>query len=66
MWCVLGKLFPAKVHAERISNYVSHVSKLNLDGILFPVSIEVIDLFEKLNPGISVMFMNGKRMLKKS
>ena len=54
MWCVLGKLFPAKVHAERISNYYSHVDKLNFDAIKFPVSIEDIDLFENLNPGISV------------
>ena len=53
-WCVLAKLFPIKVHPERISHYKPFENKLDFSGLTFPMSIEDIDRFEEQNPPISV------------
>lgn len=53
-WAVLSKMYPAKSHSDRLSNYTPYADKLNFSGIKFPVQIEQISRFEKLNPTISV------------
>lgn len=53
-WSVLAALHPANTHAERVSNYQPFSEELNFTGINFPVTVDQISRFEKLNPGISV------------
>lgn len=53
-WSILAALYPAGKNANRPSKYKSHSNRLNFDGITFPVTLEQIQLFEKLNSDISV------------
>ena len=53
-WSVLAALHPANRDAERISKYQAYQEELNFTGITFPVTVDQISRFEKLNPGISV------------
>ena len=54
MWSVLAALHPAEHHAERVIHYQPFTEELNFTGIEFPVTVDQIPKFEKLNPGISV------------
>lgn len=54
MWSVLAALHPADFHAERVIHYQPFEDQLNFTGIQFPVTIDQIDKFERLNPDISV------------
>ena len=54
MWSVLASLHPADHHAERIIHYQPFKDELNLTGIEFPLTIDQIPKFERLNPDISV------------
>ena len=49
VWCVLAALYPAKIHPERVSHYRSHITKLNLKGLSFPIDLDQIPKFEKQN-----------------
>ena len=49
-WSVLAALHPATHHAERISHYQPFKEELNFTGIDFPVTIDQVSKFEKLNP----------------
>lgn len=51
---VLAAIHPATHHAERISHYQPFKEELNFTGIDFPVTIDQVSKFEKLNPDISV------------
>ena len=53
-WSILAALYPANRDAERVSKYQVYQEELNFTGIEFPVTIDQIGKFEKLNPGISV------------
>ena len=53
-WSILAALHPADHHAERITNYQPFEEELNFNGIDFPVTVDQISKFEKLNPDISV------------
>ena len=53
-WSILAALHPAEHHAERIAHYQEYKDELNFNGIDFPMSIDQITKFEKLNPEISV------------
>ena len=55
MWCVLRALNPVERDKERIDkNLKSKQDTLNMKGIKYPVSFRDIDLFESLNPNISI------------
>ena len=54
MWSIIAALHPAEHHAERINHYESYADELNFTGIEFPITIDQIGKFEKLNPNISV------------
>ena len=56
-WAVLSALHPADHHAERIIHYKPFEEELNFTGIEFPVTIDQISKFEKLNPNISVTIL---------
>lgn len=53
-WAILSKLHPADDNSDRLSKYERFKDELNFDGIEFPMRISDIDLFEELNPTISV------------
>lgn len=53
-WSILAALHPASRDAERVSKYQAFKEELNFTGIEFPVTVDQIGKFEKLNPGISV------------
>ena len=48
-WAILVAIHPVKVHAERVGNYIKFEKELNFDGIEFPVTIDKISRFEKIN-----------------
>ena len=71
MWSVLAALHPATYSAERISHYQPFKEELNFTGIDFPVTIDQISKFEKLNPDISIIVIGieekaAKKDVKKS
>ena len=53
-WSVLAALHPANTHAERVSNYQAYQEELNFTEMNFPMTVDQISRFEKLNPGISI------------
>ena len=53
-WAILAALHPADHHAERINHYQPFKEELNFTGIEFPVTVDQIGKFEKLNPDISI------------
>ena len=53
-WSILAALHPVQHHPERVSHYKPFQDDLNFTGIDFPVEVDQIDRFEKLNPRISV------------
>ena len=54
MWSVLAALHPANYHPERVIHYQAFQDKLNFTGMEFPVTIDQISKFERLNPEISI------------
>ena len=48
-WAVLSALFPAGKNAERVKKYAEHESKLNWEGLTFPVTLQQIPKFEQRN-----------------
>ena len=64
-WAVLAALHPAEHHAERIIHYEPYTDELNFTGIEFPVTVEQITKFERLNPEISVTVLGIDEAEKK-
>ena len=55
LWCVLRALNPKNNHPERVDkDLISKHDTLNMKGIKYPVDFRGIDLFESLNPNISI------------
>lgn len=54
MWSVLSALYPAEHNPQRVIHYESFQDELNFTGIEFPVTVDQISKFEKLNPDISI------------
>ena len=55
LWCVLRALNPVEKNKERVDkNLISKQDTLNMKGIKYPVDFRGIDLFESLNPNISI------------
>ena len=48
-WCHLAYKFPANKDKNRITKYMKHITKLNYEGITFPVTIKQIPKIEKQN-----------------
>lgn len=49
LWSILAALHPVPAHPERVYHYKNYENDLNMGDIEFPVSIEKIEKFEKLN-----------------
>ena len=57
VWSVLAHLHPAQANPQSIQNYTMYASKLNLDGLTFPLPIKDIPRFERQNPDIAINCM---------
>lgn len=53
-WAVVSALYPNDNHSDRVASYPNYKNVLNVEGIEFPMTLEQIPLFEKLNPNISI------------
>ena len=74
LWCILRYLHPRDSDKERIADLKKYEFSLNTKDITFPMEVNKINKFEKLNPeipGINVFSVNDKdeiyplRMVKK-
>ncbi|GFU00864.1 c2H2-type domain-containing protein, partial [Nephila pilipes] len=55
MWSVLAALYPSANHPNKTSSYVTHLNKLNFDGISFPTPLNEVKKFSKMNgKGINI------------
>jgi len=54
LWSVLSALHEPKINKQRLTNYTSYESTLDMTGINYPVQTKQIPLFEKQNPTISI------------
>ena len=52
LWCVLRHLHPKEKNDERINDLKKYENELNTKGITFPMKVNNINQFEKLNPDI--------------
>ena len=60
LWCILAQLYPVENHKDRLSKYISHLNKLNLKGLEFPMKVKDIPKFENLNNlNINVFELTG-------
>ena len=48
-WAVVASLYPAVTHTERMSSYPDYSMVLHLEGIDFPITLDQITKFERLN-----------------
>ncbi|EZA58221.1 hypothetical protein X777_01598 [Ooceraea biroi] len=53
-WSVVAALHPAESHTERCSSYPHYTTILNVQGIEFPITLNNIAKFERLNVDISI------------
>ena len=63
LWCILRYLHPKERDEERINDLKKYEFSLNTKGITFPMSVNNITQFEKLNPelpGINVFSEDDK------
>ena len=63
LWCILRYLHPKELHAERIKDLEKYEFSLNTKEITFPMKLNNITKFEKLNPelpGINVFSNDGE------
>ena len=54
LWSILAKKYPAKNHANRLSNYKKYEGTVNMTGINYPVRIEEIHKVEKQNEDLII------------
>ena len=55
LWCVLRALNPKDDHPERVDKELKpKENTLNMEGIVYPVSLKDLNKFEKQNPTISI------------
>lgn len=55
-WCVLASIYPHKSHPNRCQHYYKYSNELDFTGIPFPVPLNKVSLFEKLNNiGVNVI-----------
>ena len=49
LWSILAALHPVKDNPQRVSNYEAYIEELKTDGITFPMRLQQIPKFEKMN-----------------
>ncbi|XP_070160604.1 uncharacterized protein [Polyergus mexicanus] len=61
-WAVVAALYPAEKHAGRESSYPHYTTVLNLEGVKFPMSLNRITRFERINDiSINVYTVRDKK-----
>ncbi|XP_070169332.1 uncharacterized protein [Polyergus mexicanus] len=61
-WAVVAALYPAEKHAGRESSYPHYTTVLNLKGVKFPMSLNKITRFERINDiSINVYTVRNKK-----
>ena len=66
LWCILRYLYPKERDEERIKDLEKYEFSLNTKGITFPMKVNNISQFEKLNPelpGINVFSVDDKMFI---
>ena len=66
LWCILRYLHPRDRDKERIKDLEKYEFSLNTKGINFPINVNKIAQFEKLNPelpGINVFSVDDKKTI---
>ena len=60
MWSILASLYPSRGdNCSRVNKYKEHEDKLDMDGMKYPVRIQDINKFERLNNiSVSVFAIN--------
>ncbi|XP_070162998.1 uncharacterized protein [Polyergus mexicanus] len=65
-WAVVAALYPVEKHTERSSRYPHYSTVLNLEGVEFPMSLNRITRFERINNiSINVYTVRVKKGYKK-
>jgi len=60
MWAVLSALHPVNEHSYRVTKYKTFENELDFSGINFPVALNDIEKFEKLNNiGVNLFCQGG-------
>ncbi len=56
IWCCISKLYPTKKTWQQtnIKYYKKNLGKLNLKGIVFPLDINKVENFEKINSHLNL------------
>ena len=54
VWCILASMHNVDDNAYRISKYIQYFNELDLTGLNFPMRVQDVKKFEKLNVKISV------------
>ena len=60
-WSVVAALYPVQSHVNRKSSYPDYSTVLNLEGIVFPVTLKQITKFELLNDISVNVFIERER-----
>lgn len=63
LWCVLAHIHPveSKNHPNRVNKYAPYFNELNIKGLEFPMNIDNISKFEKMNNvSINVYYSDKK------
>ena len=64
-WSILAALHPASTNPQRVTYYQPFEEELNFNGIEFPMTIDQIPKFEKLNPNMSITILGYEKPEKK-
>src|SRR5699024_5791515 len=49
LYSIIAKLYPAKDHTDRPSKYSQYINSFKTDGLKFPMKIDDIHKFERMN-----------------
>ncbi|KAB0804871.1 hypothetical protein PPYR_01841 [Photinus pyralis] len=64
LWAIVSALYPVQHHTDRVSNYPHFSEVLNYDSINFPIRLDDVTKFEKLNNlAINLFCIKGKSVL---
>jgi len=54
IWAIISALHPANFNIDRPNNYTPFEAELNVTGLVFPLAVKDVKMFEKLNPWLIV------------
>ncbi|XP_044733537.1 uncharacterized protein LOC123296137 [Chrysoperla carnea] len=54
LWSIMSALYPVERNPQRLTKYPHYKHHLKCDGLKFPMSLDQINKFEKMNPQLSI------------